>query len=360
MGSQSSRGPKLLALVTEALGGEGGIAQYNRDLLGALSQDWSVAALVRLSAHSADKEAYHQYGPIPSRLHYSLRAIELAVRFRPSVVFNGHIYLTPLSLLVARLVGAKLVTQFHGTEVWQNPGWLRNATASHSDRVLAVSNHSLEQAEAWIKFKETAVLGNTFRSMFEPGDRGAARLRYAPESRYVVLTVGRLDSRGGYKGHDRVIEALSKWSEPNWLYLVAGKGPDRPRLEDIARRARVHDKVRFLGYVEDAELPSLYQAADLFALPSSGEGFGIVYLEAMACGTDAIGLKIGGATSVLAESRLGLASEPEEFEQDMLRRLELARSRTPTERSAYALEVKSMFGRQAFANRAREVFSGLV
>src|SRR5690606_18991980 len=113
----------------------------------------------------------------------------------------------------------------------------------------------------------------------------------------VIVSVGRLDRRERYKGQDRVIAALPELAAAGLdpLYLVAGSGDDQPRLEALAAAGGVAHRTRFLGKVPAADLPDLYRAADVFALPSTGEGFGIVFLEAMACGAPAVGLAAGGA-----------------------------------------------------------------
>ena len=119
------------------------------------------------------------------------------------------------------------------------------------------------------------------------------------EDEFAILTVGRIDPKNnGYKGHDRIIRALPNLRRQDRavVYLIAGEGDDRARLERLASELGVEDRVRFLGKVPFEDLPDAYRAADLFALPSTGEGFGIVYIEAMACGTPAIGLSMGGAT----------------------------------------------------------------
>jgi phosphatidylinositol alpha-1,6-mannosyltransferase len=145
-------------------------------------------------------------------------------------------------------------------------------------------------------------------AQFTPGDRAAARAHFDLNGQPVILSVGRLDRREAYKGQDRVIAALPELNAkgPKPLYLIAGEGDDRPRLQTLAVQIGVADQVRFLGEVAEQALPDLYRAADVFALPSTGEGFGIVYLEAMACGTPAIGLDVGGAPDALGDGRLGV------------------------------------------------------
>lgn len=106
----------------------------------------------------------------------------------------------------------------------------------------------------------------------------------APTGRPILLTVGRLV---GYKGHRWLIEAMKEIEATLW---IAGSGPLEAELRRQTLEASLGDRVRFLGNVTDMELPALFQACDIFALPSitPNEAFGIVQLEAMACGKPVI------------------------------------------------------------------------
>ena len=118
-----------------------------------------------------------------------------------------------------------------------------------------------------------------------------------------------MDARERYKGHDRVIQALPQLvaAGHDVIYVVVGEGDDVGRLEALAVETGVADRVRFVGAVNRETLVDVYRAADLFVMPSTGEGFGIAFLEAMACGTPAVGLAIAGANDALADGELGAA-----------------------------------------------------
>ena len=120
-----------------------------------------------------------------------------------------------------------------------------------------------------------------------------------------------MDSRERYKGHDRVIAAIPDLVAKGHdiRYLVVGEGDDRARLEALARDAGVSDRVRFLGAVGLQSLVETYRMADLFVMPSTGEGFGVAFLEAMASGTPALGLDVAGAKDALADGELGTARQ---------------------------------------------------
>ena len=131
------------------------------------------------------------------------------------------------------------------------------------------------------------------------------------------MSVSRLASSERYKGNDRVIRALPSvlTRYPDALYLVVGDGDDRPRLEALAAELGVTEKVRFVGLVSSEELPDYFRVADVFVMPSTGEGFGIVFLEAMACGIPVIGGNKDGSLDALADGVLGFAVDPENDEE---------------------------------------------
>ena len=172
----------------------------------------------------------------------------------------------------------------------------------------------------------------------------------------MLLTVGRLDSRERYKGHDRVILLLSQLVAQGHdvVYVVVGEGDDRSRLEKLALEAGLDERVRFLGSLKRKQLVDAYRMADLFVMPSTGEGFGIVYVEAMASGTPALGLDAVGARDALADGELGMVASAEEFPVVLARLLGAPRP-DPT---ALATAVRARFGQDAFAARACATLQG--
>ena len=304
-----SRRSLMLALVTDAFGGRGGIAQYNRDFLAAIAPGIDLRIVPRHAPDAATglPEGASQAAPKAGRLAYALAATRETLRGRPRIVFCGHLYMAPLAALLARLVGARLIVQTHGIEAWPRPSTPVRWAVERADLVLAVSRYTRAQLLSWAALdpERVAVLPNTVSERFTPGDRKAARLRFGLGNERVLLTVGRLAASERYKGQDRVIEDLPALvaAGHDVRYLIAGDGDDRPRLEALAAQHGVADRVRFLGAVPADALPDLYRAADVFVMPSTGEGFGIAYLEAMACGTPAVGLRVKGDADALAPMR---------------------------------------------------------
>jgi len=145
---------------------------------------------------------------------------------------------------------------------------------------------------------------------------------------FVLLTVGNLVER---KGHDLVLQAVASLRQaiPNLLYVIAGRGPYEEVLRELAHQLGVADCVQFKGHVPQEDLISLYASCDVFLMPSrflpvdhDVEGFGIVYLEASACGRAVIGGRSGGIEDAILDGKTGLLVDPGEvgaLEQAVLR-----------------------------------------
>jgi glycosyltransferase involved in cell wall biosynthesis len=138
---------------------------------------------------------------------------------------------------------------------------------------------------------------------FHVQDQGALRSKFSV-SGLVLASVGLLIER---KGHHLVIEALKQ--VPDATLLLAGSGPDRQILEDLAGRLGVQDRVRFLGSVDQKTLCDIYNCADISILASSREGWANVLLESMACGTPVLGSAVWGTPEVIASPDAGLLLE---------------------------------------------------
>lgn len=143
---------------------------------------------------------------------------------------------------------------------------------------------------------------------------GADAVFAAPSGKRILLTLGRLVAR---KGHDAVIRTLPAIAAqvPEVLYIIAGDGPERRRLEQLARELGVSERVLFLGAVPEINIPALYAAADIFVMPTRQigadvEGFGLVFLEANAFGKPVVGGRSGGVSEAIVDGETGLLVPP--------------------------------------------------
>jgi len=131
---------------------------------------------------------------------------------------------------------------------------------------------------------------------FAPQDRTAAKAHFGVTGP-VILSVGALIPR---KGQDLLIRALP--ALPTAMLLLAGQGPERSALEQLAEELGVGNRVGLLGTVPHDHLPILYNAADVMALPSASEGLANAWLQAMACGTPIAITDVGGARELLIDA----------------------------------------------------------
>jgi phosphatidylinositol alpha-1,6-mannosyltransferase len=346
--------PAMLALVTAAFGGRGGIAQHNCDFLGALVDDNTVSSITVLPRHAPDEVCTPpRIMEVPlkhARYPFAVAALRLAVARKFGVVYCDHIYMAPLAAMVARLCGAKLVVQMHGIEAWSKPSPFQRAAVEGADLILCVSRFTRNCVLSWgaVSPERALVLPCTIRDIFCPGPEASLRADLGLCGKRILLTVSRLDSRERYKGHDRVIAAMTGVLRRGHdvVYLVLGEGDDQPRLETLAREMGVRERIHFLGGVKIDALVAAYRSADLFVMPSIGEGFGIAFLEAMASGTPALGLAAAGSTDALS---LGRAVPDAELEDAIVRALEQPPHPDPQELAA---AVRRRFGREVFKKRA--------
>ena len=342
----------MLAIVPDAFGGRGGIAQYNRDFLGAVAESGVMACVIILPRGAPDPYTtppnIRQMTPRRDKLAYSSFALLSALRWQVDVVFCGHLFMAPLAALIARLKKAKLIVQTHGIEAWPKPTPRQRAAVESADLVLSVSRHTRAAVLSWaaIAPARVIVLPNTVRNEFTPAEGSKMRAALGMEGKRVLLTVGLMDSQQQYKGQDRVITVVPRLVTMGHdvHYLIAGEGDDRDRLGALAQEKGVTDRVHFLGPVPGQQLGDLYRAADLYVMPSTGEGFGIAFLEAMASGIPALGLNVGGARDVLGDGELGVCVPPSDF-IDAIHRSLTARKPDPT---FLATAARARFGRDRF------------
>lgn len=195
------------------------------------------------------------------------------------------------------------------------PGWhpshikatifrgLQKAVLRHSARIITLSDYSRSQVAALAGLDEQCALipGGVDINRFRPAtDRSHVRTRLQlPQNRTLLLTVRRLVPRMGV---DTLIDAMPGIlaKHPDVSLIIGGDGPLRPDLERRVDTLHLRDHIRFTGFIPAEELPLHYQAADLFVMPTKAlEGFGLPIIEAMACGTPAIGTAIGSIREII-------------------------------------------------------------
>ena len=224
-----------------------------------------------------------------------------------------HPNLAPLARAM-RLVapGLRTVIQAHGTEVWTPLAVPRRWALRQADLVLAPSSVTARQLVTVQGVDEKRVrclpwgLDPELGCSAAKSSQGASGADEFPDGK-VVLTVGRQDRSDQYKGVDLLIEAMPRLLHafPDLHLVVIGSGTDRPRLERMAQRLHIGEQTHFLGDVPGEKLAAAYHRCNVFAMPSSGEGFGLVFLEAMAFGKPVVGGAHGGTLDIIEDGVTG-------------------------------------------------------
>ncbi len=313
---------RVLALVTEAFGGRGGIAEYNRNFLRALTEapGAEVRVLTRLLPVDAvtPPVGLAQRTAPGGKLGFSWQTLVSAIQWRPDLLFCGHLNLLPPCAFIGRLLRIPVWLQIHGIDAWSPLSGLHRLGFRGVSQVLSVSHFTSRRLLEWapVPPERVKLIPNTYDAeTFRPGPYPTELARrLGLEGHPVVLCVGRLNARERYKGQDRIIRLMPRLLEarPDLLFVIAGDGDDRTRLEQLAASQGVADAVRFLGYVPHDQLPDLFRLADLFVLAGHGEGFGIVLLEAMACGVPVLASSRDGSREAVGNGALGVVVDPED------------------------------------------------
>jgi phosphatidyl-myo-inositol dimannoside synthase len=244
---------------------------------------------------------------------FVLAAMRAAGR-HPFLVIALHPHLAPV-VAAMRLRSGKFRSAVfaHGLEVWKPLGRLRGSALRRADLVFAPSRDTAQHliSEQAIRTERVRTLAWGLDPEFEARFRAPAppsRPAAFPERARIILAVGRWDPAERYKGADTLISALPRVLQtvPDAVLILVGEGDDRPRLEQLARESGVPHHTRFLFGLTQDELFACYGHCDVFALPSSGEGFGLVFLEAMAHAKPVIGGAHGGTPDVIEDGVTGL------------------------------------------------------
>lgn len=317
-------GRRFLCFLTDAFGGHGGIALYNRDFLESLCSSPAFASGVAIPRHMQRPP-----GPIPpkltylresigGKLRYIIASIRLLRRDRVfDVVLCAHINLLPFAYFASRFLKAPLVLFIFGIEAWKpTRSPLANALTRKASWIVSISNVTALSFKSWANGsdQQLLVLPNAIHpDWYGPGIKDEGLLaRYGLAGKTVLMTLGRLESRERYKGFDEVLEVVPQLARsiPDIAYLVVGEGTDRPRLEAKAAAMGIADRVVFAGAIAENEKADHYRLADAFVMPSRGEGFGFVLLEAMACGVPVVASSLDGGREALRDGELGLLVDP--------------------------------------------------
>ncbi|MBD2107752.1 glycosyltransferase [Nodosilinea sp. FACHB-13] len=253
---------------------------------------------------------------------FSLKILIASFQQHPNLILCGHLNFTPVAYLLHLLLGTPYWILVYGVDAWDIKHPLRRQALQAAEKVISISDYTRSRLveEENLHPDKISLLPVTFnveRFQVKPKPTYLLNRYKLQENQPVVLTVARLADDEQYKGYDQVIRAmcLVRQKMPDAHYVLVGKGSDRPRVEQLIESLGLKDCVTLAGFVPDEEICDYYNLCDVFIMPSKGEGFGIVYLEALACGKPTVGGNQDGAIDALCSGELGILVDPDNVDE---------------------------------------------
>jgi phosphatidyl-myo-inositol dimannoside synthase len=291
---------------------------------------------------------------------FAVGLIGSALRDGPHLIVCGHINFAPVAMALHRMLGIPYVILAYGIDVGPSLSHLKSQALHGAQAVWAISRWTRERvALSGVREERINLLPVTVsESAFDVGPPSEAlRQRHAIGSdEHVLLTVARLEASERYKGCDQVLRSLRaiRRAVGPLKYLVVGGGDDIPRLKALAVALQIQELVTFCGFVPDDQLPDYYRMAHAFVMPSVSEGFGIVFLEAMASGIPVLGGNRDGTVDALADGELGMLVDPESSDAIAGGLISILKREGPTlwfDPCALRRRCLELYGQAAFARR---------
>lgn len=301
-----------------AFGPGGGIQAFSAELAHALPDKKLQLYAMHEAKWSLRPVATNRFmlfgeGAIP----FSLMIVAAAVRYRPAVIVSSHVNFGPVAFFLKRFFQVPYILVAHGIDIDPRLSRVRIKAIQNADILIGVSDHSRDRLLqlAGIVKERIRILPNTVnddRFKIAPTAKFTSEQFGVPPERRIVLTIARLVASEGYKGYDVVLRGFKQVlaAVPDAHYVICGRGDDRKRIETLIVELGLQDRATLTGFVPDENLADLYRMADVFAMPSTGEGFGIVFLEAMACGVPVLAGNRDGSVDALMHGKLGRLVDP--------------------------------------------------
>lgn len=309
----------------------GGIEKVNRILM-KVGTDLRLQHLIRFTAISAyDDLPDQKYIPLNRFKGYlgnlPLFIIEATAKgIKSNVVMLSHINLAWVGLLIKTLSpSTKLYVQAHGIEVWRNLGFAKKKLLQIADCILPVSAYTQQilTTKHGVDAAKCVILNNCIDPNFKREFNQKTKQHIEHKTGFnhthqILLTLTRLASSEKYKGYDHVIKAVSiiKKNNPLIRYIIAGKYDDAEfiRIQALIAHYGVINEVKLTGFINDEDVSTYFGIADVFVMPSKKEGFGIVFIEAMACGLAVIGGNQDGSVDALRNGEMGTLINPDNID----------------------------------------------
>jgi len=299
----------------------GGVQNYTRTLVAAL-QDILGNDNVRVVAVPAEPvirddggEGLRSY----VKFRFLASAFSSAISWSPDLIVCAHIGVAPVGRLIQKLAQIPYWVVLYGIEVWGELPPTKRTALQYAQRLISITHFTLEATIARQSLHEPRAL--ILPPTIPKGVTPLPNADSIDSQRPIVLTVGRISAAEHYKGHDVMLGAWPSVLRrvPEAEYWIVGGGDDRPRLELRAQELGISSSVRFMGSVSPEDLAVCYDNCCVFAMPARtelnarppcGEGFGIVFLEAMVRAKPVVGPRVGAPAEFIRSDEHGLLVDP--------------------------------------------------
>ena len=319
----------ILFLTLKIFSSTGGIEKMNRVAGKALYETGE--GLTIFSSHD-EKRIENKYFPSEiffafhgNRKRFAVKSIKEGIKSK--VVILSHINLLVVGYFIKLLSPkTKLVLFAHGIEIWKPLSSFKKKMLLKCDKVWAVSHFTKNKITelGYVMRDKSIVLNNCLDPFLQKENNnnrsGELLSRYGlAKENFILLTLTRLNSDEKYKGYDKVLQSLQTLIKeyPELRYLVIGKydNEEKVRMDKMIDSMNLNQVVVFAGYIPEEELSAHYNLADLYIMPSLGEGFGIVFIEAMYNNVPVIAGNKDGSVDALLNGKLGILVNPYEQEE---------------------------------------------
>lgn len=301
----------ILSLQTTTFSAFGGIPTYNRLVCRVLNAFKHSRILIATDHNSDIPRSAPHFSNLKleafanNRLALIFRFLRLGLTHEYKLLLIGHVNYAPLGWFLKKLKPRmRYGVILYGIEAWQKLSPTRRRGLQDADFIISISEYTLRRATQTndLKTDRVYLLPNALETDIRETNF-ADNIQLAPTSGSCLLSVCRLDRDEQYKGVDKVIAALPEVAKkvPDVKYVVVGGGTDLERHRQFAEDLGVSARVEFLGFLADSDLRECYRKCDVFVMPSAGEGFGFVFLEAMHHKKPIVAANSGGAPEVVQD-----------------------------------------------------------
>jgi phosphatidyl-myo-inositol dimannoside synthase len=324
--TEHGQAKRKVLVLAPSLQSVGGVQNYTHTLVDALKVVLG-SDLVRVIAVSSDPEVRDDGSlalPLSVKIRFFVSALAAAISWSPDLMICAYVGLTPAARLIQKFRRVPYWVVLYGIEVWGDLPTSKRKALRAAQRYVAITRFTLDAtiAKHGLEKRRELILHPTLPKGWTPS-LVPTSVTSKPSDPPIVLTVGRIAASERYKGHDIMLEAWPAVLRrvPDAVYWIVGDGDDRRRLESRARELCIADSVHFAGSVSRDELDVCYHRCCVFAMPARteldahvprGEGFGIVFLEAMAHGKPVVGPRVGAPAEFIRSGEHGLLVDPTE------------------------------------------------